>query len=441
MAAACSGTYVGAGGDGGTSTDGGSTPTDAPSGDALGGQLSFLDDDANDFGAGTFEGTQYQQGHLVLGSGVNKGRFVSRVHDAQREVTFRSLRFVPGAAYSKHLPKKKSKETGYPSFAADMAENVLLLDFDGTSGALLPNGTKLADGSGSGNDAIVDGTGESTAQGPWGTALRDGPSGYAHAHVTASSGLNIGTADATWALWVKTTQSCPASNPPSGNRVYLGIDEGASDKTHTWFGCSSLGACSNSPGGRLGGTFCARQVAPDDCADLCGAKTVNDGNWHHMALVKRGHSPGTIRTFVDGRPDGPEARTQFATAIAFAEQTELGIGAFSGGSYQAEGDFDEVAIWRRALSDAEILGIYRRSALSAGLRARVCRERDCSDAPKFVGPGGGDAAFTDPDGDLVPPGELGLTLPRGRYVQYEVVYSALTPMDSPEILSVELRAE
>ena len=134
-------------------------------------------------------------------------------------------------------------------------------------------------------------------------------------------------------------------------------------------------------------------------------------------------------------------RDRFTKPIAFAEQTELGIGAFSGGSFQAEGDFDEVAIWRRALTDAEILGIYRRSALSVGLRVRVCRERDCSDAPRFVGPGGGDAPFTDPDGALAPPGELALTVPRGRYVQYEVVYSALTSMDSPEIFSVELRAE
>ena len=61
-------------------------------------------------------------------------------------------------------------------------------------------------------------------------------------------------------LWVNTTHPCPNANPPSGNRVYLGAEEGTApgDATHLWLGCSSTNANCSRPGdesGRAAGTF------------------------------------------------------------------------------------------------------------------------------------------------------------------------------------------
>ena len=444
VCAACSGVYVGGAGegDGGPVTVGAaSSGGDAQTSDTGGSARVFLDDDLADFAAGTFEGTRHADGRLVLAAEKTSGRFVSRVHDAGAEITFRSLRFVPGAAYAKHLPKKKGKETGYPTYAADMADNVLLVDFDGAQGALAGD-TPITDASGNANAATIAGSGEALTAGPWGTALRDGTAGYVRIPITAAGGLNLGASDATWALWVRTTQPCPSDNAPFGNRVYLGSDEETSDSTHMWLGCStSLGPCGGATSGRLAGTLCSRRSPSEDCVNYCGARTVNDGRWHHLALVKQGHAPGTLRTYVDGRADGPAVATTFTTPFAFGTEIELAIGAFSRGTFQSEGDFDEVAIWRRALSEREISGTYRRGALAASLRVRVCQKADCSDAPKFVGPGGGDAPFVDPDGELGAPGPLPLVLPRGRYVQYEIALSSLVVTESPEIFSVELRGE
>jgi hypothetical protein len=442
---ACSGAFTGASGNdgGGTVTEPSATagPDGSVGPDGSSGRLRLVDDTAEHFRGGTFVDAAYVDGRVRLVDRT-RGRFVSRVHDAGAEVRFVAMGFVPGAAYRKHLPRDGGRESGYPSFSADMTGAEVVLDFDGAVGQPIAAGARLADGSGKAHVGTAKGSGESYAAGPWGSALRDVGSGYVAVAAGTGAAFDLASDDATWALWVKTQQGCPGTNPPSGNRVYFGMEEGGSDRTHMWLGCSvtTTPACAG-PAGRLGGTWCSRREPNDDCANYCGTAAINDGAWHHLAIVKRGHGQARLRTFVDGVQDGPEVSATFAAPFTVAGGSELAVGAFSGGSFQAEGDFDEVLAFRRALGDAEIRGIYTRSAVGLALRVRTCNDAACSGDPPFVGPEGGAGPFVDPDGANAPPSSLALTLPRARYVQYEVTFDALTTRVSPELFSVVIEAE
>jgi hypothetical protein len=226
--------------------------------------------------------------------------------------------------------------------------------------------------------------------------------------------------------------------------VYLGAED-TSDDTHLWFGCSSsISSCPSPDGtGRAGGTFCSRKAPTNDCTSFCGQRVINDGKWHHLAIVKRGHAPAQLRLFVDGNPDLPagDITTEFHVPIAFDSGTQFTAGAFSNGVAQAAGTFDEVAVWRRALSDAEVAALYDRGSLQLSLRTRACNSPDCAENPAFVGPSGEGSVFKD-DAPASAPGALALPAAMlGRYFQYEVVFVSQLAAHSPTLFAVSLIGE
>ncbi len=89
-------------------------------------------------------------------------------------------------------------------------------------------------------------------------------------------------------------------------------------------------------------------------------KTVQDNTWHHAVGVARLAVGGTIdeEIYIDGAFDNKlsTTRTVFATASLYQPY----IGARQGTSYFYNGLIDEVRIYNRALSDAEITELYQR---------------------------------------------------------------------------------
>ncbi len=421
---------VDAGGDAGASGTGGAA------GDAGGldaGAMIFVDDELDgEFGAGTFVDTAWSVDHVGLSAPSTTGTFRSRVFDAGQEVSWTTIGWLPGAPYGKSLPAAGKSESGYPADNMNMSEIVLLLRFDGPLGALA-DGAPVPDSSGLANDASVN-AGAALVGGQLGQALGDDSSGYAFTPIGAGSGLNFGSSDFTWSLWVKTTESC------SSNRVHLGAEDSIAAPTHLWLGCTVSSQCPNGDGtGRAGGTFCSHNDTADDCQGYCGKTEINDGAWHQLVVVKQGHDPGTIRLFVDGKDDlVSPTDTAFSKPFTFTAGTELTVGAFSEGTYQSAGTFDEVAIWRRALSPSEVSAMYRRGRLRLSLQVRVCSQSDCSDAPPFVGPSGATSSYLDPEDELSPPSAVPLQgLTPGRYFQYQASFSGET---SPELHSVTIHA-
>ena len=375
------------------------------------------------FGAGTFVGTRWVGDHVELAPGSKAGDFLSRIHGVSTGTVWKTLTWSPGAPYGKNLPNAARAETGYRSANFDMAQNVLLLHFD----------EALDDGSPIGNAVGGTALGGFTA-GRIGRALNDTAQGYVRTSVLGSgSAFNFGTESFSWSLWAKTTSACP------GNAVYMGIENpGTGLRPHLWLGCTPLNAADGGSSGTLGMNVCTRRVSKEeDCTNAEGAAVVTDGAWHHLAIVKEGHTPTKVSAYVDGKLQG-SAQSTLKAPLVFEDGVEFAVGAFSRGDFPADGAFDEAAVWRRALSAAEVLALYRRGAQRLTFQVRACEDSTCSNNPPFTGPGGDAAqAFSDPSQVLTPPVGLAVTA-SGRFVQYKAHFESDDSAQSPTLYAVTL---
>ena len=377
--------------------------------------------------SGSFSRTRVTpEGELALADGQVEGTFISQVFDAGSKVRWESIAWVPLGAYGRQLPDLGAIEKSDGWLPASMTDNVLLLHMDGSEPRV--DGQQLLDSSGRNNHAIVVSP-LRFVEGRFGQAIADTRDSYAYVDLAKTKDFDFGTEDFTWALWVKTAQDC------TGNKVHLGLDDGPADTPHLWLGCAT--------GGHAGGTFADRQSAASEVS-LSGKTTINDNRWHHLALVKKGHAGTTLKLFVDGQCEDVESGS-FATPITYVTGPQLAIGAFSGGGdqYQAEGSFDEVAIWRRALGEEEIRALYLRGALRLAFQVRTCADLACWHASPFVGPANSLTAFfvDESDGSHAEVQASLSGMESSRFIQYRTVLSsdALPPLwEGPRVRSVTL---
>ena len=397
---------------------------------------ALVDDElACKFDQGTFVDTEWAGNHIQLEPGRTNGSYTSRVFDlGESDSGWASLAWTARAPYGKPLPDNASSERAYTEGGIDMTGNVLLLHLDQDE---LGNGRQVVDASGRDNHAVMVTSGEIVRRVPgrFQGALDDTASTYTYVDVGTAADLDFGTEDFTWALWARSTEDC------SGNKVYLGIEDAGADRTHLWLGCaaSTNSNCPDGPaGGRAAGTFRSDHGAADG-SGFCGVSRIDDGAWHHLALVKQGHPDSFLRLYVDGVLEFESSAT-FVAPLSFLDAPELAVGAFSRGTYQASGAFDEVAVWRRALGSGEISALYRRGALRLSFQVRTCDDADCSGTSRFVGPAADTAAFfVEPPATLEPgaPVPIGDDV-RGRHLQYRAYFESDIANLSPALEAVVL---
>ncbi|MDI3289151.1 LamG domain-containing protein [Polyangium sp. 15x6] len=413
----------------------GSGPIELPDG-----AFEFVDDAfEGEFELGSFTDMEWGGARLRLKGDAYDGVFRSRVFDAGEDVDWTTFAWTPAGPYIKALPDSRGKETGYAEGSSDMSANVLLLHLDGMGA--LTSGAAAMDTSGGKSNAVVSapaGTTLSFEEGPIGQGLADKLSTHlAIDTIMGDYDFDFDEGDFTWALWVKTSTTCVV------NKVFLGVDTGFGGP-HLWLGCAdgdAFSACgSGSPEGRAAGTFKSISDDPSDGVPFCGTTQINDGNWHHLAAVKKGHAQSQVVLYVDGIAEATLGTT-FNTPI-FLTGSNFALGALLNGGYQAEGTYDEVAIWKRALGPDEVMAMYRRGGARLALRVRTCSDPACADGdPSFVGPDGNDGWFVDPTGTLGPPTDMQLVVPRARYFQYEANFEGLREGDGPGLFAVKVRAQ
>ncbi len=398
------------------------------------GQVEFTDDElAGEFEAGTFEQTTWFDERLALDRATSSGTFTSRVFDAGAVAQWETLTWQPDGPYGKPLPDEGALERGYAVGGVTMADNVLLMHFDGDG--VWDDGMEVRDASGAESHGTVvsDGGPIALIDGVFGTALDDHPASYVSIPTAEAPGLAFGEDDFTWALWVRMDDPC------TQNHVYMGVDNSGSSEDlwpHLWLGCTDDGwdECPGTVGRPRGaGVLRSQHSIPDDGAFYCSGSALDDAQWHHMVVTKEGHANGVVRLFLDGQLEY-EGGGSFAGPMEYPDEPDFAIGAFSRGTYPAEADFDEAAIWSRALSPEEVLSMYRRGVLRLRVLVRVCTEAGCSDDPPFA------KAWSDPADALAP----GAVVPLdgffvGRYIQYRVEMERPDGQPSPRLGSVTLR--
>ena len=93
---------------------------------------------------------------------------------------------------------------------------------------------------------------------------------------------------------------------------------------------------------------------------------IADGRWHHVAGIVRRSPMGPFHIYVDGRLSPSTARNVTLRNIDVAAPLWLGRhhanAIIDRDNIYFEGDIDELTFYRRALTPAEILSIYRAGA-------------------------------------------------------------------------------
>lgn len=159
--------------------------------------------------------------------------------------------------------------------------------------------------------------------------------------VTNHNACNFGANDYTISCWVKTSLNTKMM-------VWQESGKNAGGDNQTWL--------------RLGDNTTDRVIRMDvedntgsAIMNIGSASKVSDGVWHHVVAVRQGL---VISVYIDGVKKGSLTATGLKV-VSNNEDFKIGVqeGATSNSSF-FNGDIDDVIIYNKALSDAEIMALY-----------------------------------------------------------------------------------
>ncbi|MCD4704455.1 LamG domain-containing protein, partial [bacterium] len=314
---------------------------DISCGNSGGGTSSFVDDTSTTFNAGSYsDNTQWDNGNTwveltAAGQISGTGTYTSSIRDANSSITWSTLSWIPERPTGKPLPNNRNSESAYTTGNANMSNNILLMHLDELSGAIL-------DSSGNSNNGTNSGAAYGVS-GKFNTAMDfDGVNNI----ITGPSSNDI-TGDnlqiITLSAWIKHTDS--------GDNGYItSIKRSSTASTLIALDAGNTGA------GNLG--FLTRHADNSTHTWLNHSGGYNDGQWHHLVAVVNNASR---ILYIDGVQRNSDNN---GIQSVSGNTSEFTVGGFhSTNPIAFDGQIDEVAIWRRALSPTEILDNYKRGAL------------------------------------------------------------------------------
>lgn len=348
--------------------------------------------------------TQYDtvNGHLELYDPLtaSTGHYASSVKDATAAAYWPEISWMPRRPTYKELPDGGASESGYPEGNANMTGNVLLMHMNDN---VLGSGRTIADASGAGNNGTTSGDPVCTGSALLGKGCSfDGSDGYIGANGVSS---DVAGGNFTVLGWVRSSVSAGqqfviAFNTSSGgNRIMLGHQAGSN---------------------RLS------LYADESWHDT--TRNVTDGSWHQIGYVFN-DAANTMDVIFDGASVLTFASTG---SVAAADLFAIGM-EYDGGPVPSDfwvGDVDEVAIWSRMLTTAEIEDLYLRGATKITLDVTSCALANCSDGGAFAG------GYTELSNTSLTPPSFSITVPDNRYLQYRATLETIDPAYSPELVSV-----
>ncbi len=408
--------------------------------DDNGGAFSFLN--------GTHWNTEWYTGRPATGEDdwlriantvTPTGVYTSSVLDGYNLVEWSSLSWVPRRPYGKPLPDGGQTESAYDRGNANMTGNAVLLHLDTLYSAAYPTGTVMLPPSGSGTMSDTSGLttpvacpaapdqGENcpsvTGDGRFVNAF-DFDGAFSHTVVISDA-----TDPARYALelWVRPQAVTDTSLILRANAAYT---DTARRYSHIL--------------GIVDGHF-RHTVYDGEYRTITGTTPVTVGTWYH--LVGTAQSGGELELYVNGereaRMGGLDAlwtggdHYRLGSAYSFTRTTECLSGTLrfpcpvTDTVQYFSGTLDEVAIYSRTLSSAEIRDHYLRGALQLQLEARSCDQADCANGNEWKGP------YSEADNDSLELPEAAIDVPNNRYFQYRTTLTTTEDTSySPELHSV-----
>src|SRR3989344_8259168 len=242
------------------------------------------------------------------------------------------------------LPNNRLNETNYTFGGIDMVGNVLLFHFNNESGKENTTQTGVHDWSGNNHNGTWFGRGQSNGTAKLGTFAGgfDGVNDYINItrNINATTGLTI-------TAWIY-----PRGFRGSGsaNRIVSNFMDNEANR-------SANGVLDTAGGNGDGLRFCRYDSTSTIACTPASGTLLNKNNWYFVT----GRYNGThLTTYLNAEQKGivafPETilHNRYVTTWSIGEDSQVGAEEFFNGS------IDEVAIWNRSLSAAEINNIYQR---------------------------------------------------------------------------------
>jgi hypothetical protein len=148
-------------------------------------------------------------------------------------------------------------------------------------------------------------------------------------------------------LWMRKPAGSTCTDVNHSTQVFVGRNDPALNSLHWWLGCEGLGTA----------TLVVRDLGGTEAA-VTSTVDITDGVWHHIVgMHDAGPASSVLRLYVDGQPQGA---TSVTYTMGFAsDSVPLNLGWLDARpsvvDYFYAGALDEIAIYGRALSEAEIL--------------------------------------------------------------------------------------
>lgn len=382
-----------------------------------------LDDSANAFADGVFAGdaTGGAGGIITLTPSGTAGAYESPVLTPSAGGTFRwtTLAWLPGRPSLKALPDGRQAETGYPAGNIDMRDNVLLLHYDGPT-QTIADGASIPDSSGGGHVGVASATNDSLTRvgGVVNEAIHFAP-------IEVTDGFTFPASPE----WDRT---------PTSTRTIAYWLQRTGDMSHSCtlqvYGADSSGVCGPLPGA----CYYAEVLSDteltywDNLSHIAvGTADQTLDEWHHQAIVIDAGALTT--TYFDAAPLATEVADSSALVAA---------GLRVGWNHPLRGVQDELAMWNRPLSAAEIESLYLRGALRIRFRVRSCDDPSCA-GEAWMGPDGSEqTSYSEAMSTSLEPPVLPLTnVPDNAYFQLRIELETDSATHRPEVLAVEVAWE
>lgn len=377
---------------------------------------------ATDFAAGNFTDTQVAPSQNLVeltsaGQTAGTGSYTSPVFDAGADVVWSEASWQPTRPVARALPNNGLSETIFQAGQANMTANLVLYHFDDTAGG-------ADDSSGNGHEAEEAGNGVTYGSaGQFGSSLEFAGSDDYVVDADAETYLN-GLTAITVSAWVK-------ADTTGTDRAFLNGEDPAGDGTD-----DKLSFRYDVAGYEGGGSNLLKAGLTINGTErnIESSSNVQTTGWQHLVLTWQ--TGDTMRLYINGQ----ENALTSPEPIISGQLTNI-QGLWLGGGPKADwdGQLDEVAIWGRQLSAAEVEDLYLRGALRLHHQVRTCDDPACS-GEVFVGPGGNPAASfseaTAVDNQFLI-ADMSV-VPTNRYFQYQTTYETDLDSVSPQLTQVNV---
>ncbi|MFA5887805.1 MAG: LamG domain-containing protein [Candidatus Nanoarchaeia archaeon] len=161
--------------------------------------------------------------------------------------------------------------------------------------------------------------------------------------------------------------------------------------------------------------------------------TLTDNQWHHVAVSYDGSGQASgLKMYIDGNAIATTALSNSLTGSTLTT-LPLWIGERSDGNYDFSGLIDEVAIWNRTLSAAEVEELIHQPIADLKIQVISCDDSACA-GEAFTGPTGSSSYFSNPSFNDIS------FLNDSQWFQYKAFFETNDVDFTPSLYSVTVKA-